>query len=205
MSALIAAGCHSGAADISTTPPPKTLSRVSVVTRVDGVTLWRPPASVASTCEVAQSRTSIPLLCPTAVPRATVGTPAGAKPPKLVSNVLSDSGELWAIQLVYSAPSETDMAANKPSRFFHFLLLAGPQVNSRVHDELQGATVLGTPRLGGQVGTLLYQPNISTNQHHLVFIFRRNTWYAASLHAWAPRSQAIAVLGAIVSHLERAK
>lgn len=134
-----------------------------------------------------------------------MGTPAGTKPPKLVSDVLTDSGQLWAIQLVYSAPSETDMAANKPSRFFHFLLLAGPWVRSRVRDELQGAKMLGTRRLGGQVGTLLYQPNVSTNQHHLVFIFRRGTWYAASLHAWTPRSQAIAVLGALVRHLEPAK
>jgi hypothetical protein len=108
-----------------------------------------------------------------------------------------------------------DWGSNSPDVFFHFFVFEGKL--SPMLLNLRGVPhpqkLVGRRRIGGHLGNLYQQVSYSVCSEcsftgHLTFIWKeRGLTYAASLHRWTagPSASVIALLDALVAHLQRVK
>ena len=170
---------------------------------VAGVRLYALPRPVAISCRRVGERAGAPLLCPTALPRPSRGLASSAfiPYPLSVASLAGKGGAPVGLDFSYSAETGNPRL-DGPERFLHF------DVQVRKPDEpLPQRTSVTT--LGGRPGLL--SPATSRNYaaepyfaNHVRFFWRENgTSYAATLHDFGPRTQAL--LGAIIGGLRPAR
>ena len=192
----------------SETTPPETAPADA------GVALFPAPRRVRKACASEQRESAFRILCPTVLPRATVGS-AGRPPDALQVHRWPRTGAAWyGISLVYGAPyeaTEDDSERNSPDRFLHFEVLGGrwegvdPAWSMRAWLGT-GKRPLGRATLGGHSGWLYDHPpygEAGVFGSHMTFIWEDGPiTYAASLHRWKPRAATRRTLASLVAGLE---
>jgi YVTN family beta-propeller protein len=201
--AIVAGACTGGSSSTSPTGPP---ALGSAEMTVAGVPLYPSPRIVLEACKRAQALTSRTVLCPTLLPRHTVGSSADEPgvPPEPIGVMATDDPSLMSpgtgpgsvlLNFMYSAPYENDPSKNGPDRFLHFEVY------------VQG-TCCGPPPgaqpvvLGGKKGLLVRAggPGAYFYNHVRFFWNQHGVDYVATLHEFGGGTTAL--LGALVSGLE---
>lgn len=164
------------------------------------------PLRVRVACLAEQRESAFRVLCPAALPRATIGT--GGWPPAslMVSRWARTRESFYGLSITYGAPYEKtarDSVRNAPNRFLHFEVLGGPRTRRQLHTN--EARLLGRVTLGGRSGTLYDHPPYGQAGRfgsHLTFVWEeREVTYAASLHRWKPREETHETLGRLIAGL----
>jgi YVTN family beta-propeller protein len=200
--AIVASACTSGSPSPPPTPAPVP---EAAQTSVAGVSLYPSPRVVLEACRRAQGLTSRTMLCPTLLPRHTVGssTEAGV-PPEAIGVMATDDRNLLSagtgpgsvlLDVMYSAPYENDPSKNGPDRFLHFEVY----VQGRCCGPPPGADPVV---LGGKDGLLVRAggPGAYFYNHVRFFWKQDGVDYVATLHEFGAGTTAL--LGALVSGLE---
>jgi YVTN family beta-propeller protein len=161
------------------------------------------PDEVLRVCHRVQAKGSFPVLCPTRLPRASVGSP-GQPPNALTALPIGERSRIEGVEFAYGAPYENQQWKNIPTRFLHLAVLDGTSALAGPEGSWER---LGQTTLGGRRGEL-YQappyPEGGYHGNHLIFIWLEgHQRYAVSLHSWGSR-EALGLLGAIVSGLRPA-
>jgi virginiamycin B lyase len=154
-------------------------------------------------CHRAQATGSFPVVCPTRLPRATVGYP-GQPPNALTAMPIGGEGSIDGVEFGYGAPYEEQPWKNEPARFLHLAVLDG---TSPLAQPAPNWERMGKRHLGGRTGELYRAPAYPEGGYHgNHFIY---TWqqgdqaYAVSLHAWRAR-ETLQLLRTIVTGLRAA-
>ena len=167
-----------------------------------------------SLCTRVQARTSIPILCPVRLPRATTGW-ADRPPPKLVLSAFENwpGRRSTGISFSYGAPWEPGSGRdwrhhlwrNRPCCFLHFDVLTRPWTKAAVPAGAREAVVGGkrgflkhatTWGMGGE--DYLYFPN------HARFVWRdRRIAHVATLHYFGRGTRTL--LGRLIRELRPAR
>jgi YVTN family beta-propeller protein len=146
-------------------------------------------ARVVASCRSIQARAGVPLLCPTLLPRATVGTP-GLPPPALAMQPTGDffRRPVAGVDISYGAPWEGQgwtmhRWRNRPCCFLHFDVFRRARVKKAIPKRAQRAT------LGGEHGLLVraredvYYGSELYWANHVRFLWReRGVNWVATLH-----------------------
>jgi hypothetical protein len=159
----------------------------------------------------------VSVLCPTLLPRPLPphrATPVGVYTfPVCHAEHRKPDCPLYDLAVLYGAPagSPGHGLRNSPRSFLHLELLGGRGVPGAIGvGGLSGTRplqrLLGTRTIGEHRGRLYfglpYDRGGGEYGSHYTFVWRQGAWrYAASLHAWRPHRQTLAVLGAIIEHL----
>jgi len=190
------------------------------IARSAGVVKWEPtPASIVRVCRAAQARSSYPVLCPTVLPEAILGSRPGDPPPPTgaapIPGVHGDAG----VDIGYSAPTEAGtphwkahLWRNRPCCFLHLQVVRAAEVPvqtaRRVVGGVSGRLALAT---GGYESRAF--SGLGAFGNHVLFYFRRHgVSYLVSLHAayrdGHPReydnAATVRLLGVLVRHLRPA-
>ena len=165
------------------------------------VRLLPAPMVVTRLCQAAQAKTSLPVLCPTLLPRPILPGAPGTALSTAWDTLLHSGG----LELAYGAPWEAGSGAgwrshlwrNRPCCFFHFTLdwYTGREPADGYF--AYGGGIPSKPAVvGGYRGTLY----LETIADHVVFLFTRNgVHYDVSEHSFGPGT--LRVLSAIVEQL----
>jgi hypothetical protein len=215
----LACGCFGGAAASVThaaVPPRHVVA--------DQFRLLPVPRRATTVCAEQARRTAFSVLCPTLLPRASTGTRPGDRPARLrASSYPRVSRYAYGVVFTYNAPWEqpNKQRLNSPRRFLHFEVLG--LITKRIPPEAFIRLVvdprirasrgdfflrrLRTMTLGGHRGVLYaglpYNRGGNELGGHLTFIWHdQNVTRVASLHAWTPRRQTLAVLRALIESLK---
>lgn len=162
--------------------------------------LFPAPPRVLRICLQARAMESGLLLCPTRLPRASVGHPAHPPEP-IAGHVIAEKGDFYGIEYGYGAPSERRFRRrNTPTRFLHFALLQG---RSWVATPPVGSQYVGEVRFGGRRGRF-YRALGGYHADHVIFVWREEgILLTASLHSWE-RGPTLRLLGALLAGLKPA-
>jgi YVTN family beta-propeller protein len=189
---LLLAACMGSSGNQTASPEPTTAG-------ADG--LSPVPPQVLRVCHLAEATGSLPVLCPTRLPRATVGYPI--QPPNALTArpIKGPEGRIEGIEFGYGAPYENQPRKNEPARFLHLAVLDGTSPLSQPAPNWER---MGDRLVGGIKGELYRAPPYPEGGYHGDhFIFRwtrAGQSYAVSLHAWRTQ-ETLQLLGAIVTGL----
>jgi YVTN family beta-propeller protein len=160
---------------------------------VAGVELYPVPDAVVKACRSTQRQASIPILCPTRLPRAVrdLAGSSGVPPPVLTAFSWNASG------LDFSYSAETgEPRLDHPDRFFHLQVV---EQDRPLPPGTRGV------RLGGRTGLLApassrdYSSESYFANHWRFFWTEHGVRYAATVHHFGPRTRRL--LARLVRHL----
>jgi hypothetical protein len=186
-----------------------------------GVPLLPVRRPVERLCHSVARRASLSILCPSVLPRASVGTrPTDPPAPLRALGFGSRSERDFHLLFIYNAPSE-NLRRNDPARFLHFDVLGyrrGVVVRQDLTHVLLDTSARSPtgPRflrrvrrldIGGRRGVLYsglpFDKGGNELGGHYTFIWPEGEMViGASLHAWTPSKHALETLKALVSHLK---
>lgn len=165
------------------------------------------PRAIDAMCETTARHYGIKVLCPTVLPRASVGWPRGLPPPELHATLYGTKKLFAGLSFGYGAPWEPGLSPgykqnawrNRPCCFLHFdLVRANPRYWGPGGVRPQHATRV---RLGGRVGWL--RPADGRGElfgNHLRFYFRvSGVMWAATLHSFGNGTTRL--LASLVKHV----
>jgi hypothetical protein len=193
------------------------------------VRLLPTPPRIVNQCQLAQARSSHPILCPARLPRPFVGWPQGG-PPKAVAQRLPAPGVSWrsrsdpryrnrsfsGVSIAYAAPWEPDSGPdwqlhlwrNRPCCFLHFEVFWRREGRRHVPVGARPAT------LGGRRGLLKdatsYGVASRENDYlywanHTRFLWRETgVDYVATLHRFGTKEETRALLSRLIRELRPA-
>ena len=220
---LLASGCGGDHAVPTTTTP--TMASTTSTGGTARFPLEPSPPKVVEACRDDQRTHPFVVLCPTRLPRGIAWYRPDKPPAKFHVYQYTQDGRSFQwysrIVIMYGGPDERPGHGrlNTPNRFLHFEMISGYWRPSHRHAWIRQALEIGTMagdrplqrllgwrRLGGHGGRLFaglpYGSGGGELGGHLTFVWRDGgVVHGASLHAWTPRRQTLAVLDAIIQTL----
>lgn len=217
----LVSGCAGGSATMASTSgagsPAGSGPAASRPHTVSGVVLLPATASERAACRRLARTKSIPVLCPTVLPRPDTtypATPIGVHTFPFCQALRRPARcPLYDFAVLYGAPDESPGGEphNAPASFLHFEVLGGRYVGDALGLQGRAGTVplqrrLGRRTLAGHRGQLYfglpYTRGGGEFGSHYTFVWQQGRWkYAASLHSWTPRTATLGVLTALVAGL----
>lgn len=216
--AAFASACGSGSSPAPAVTTPASTAPSTSGPIAEGIRLWPLTRGERGACARLAASKSLTVICPAVLPR-----PLPAAPPTPIGvytfPVCRASGKpsgcpLYDFAVLYGAPDERPghAAYNTPPAFLHFELLGGRDIADAVGVHTLSGTrrlqhPLGRRTIAGHRGRLYfglpYDEGGGELGSHYTFVWRQGGWgYAASLHSWTPHKDALALLAAIVAHLQ---
>ena len=197
-SAAPTTGTTSAASTDSTPPSPLV---------VGGVRLYPVPRVVAKVCAGLASRYSVPVICPSVLPRPSPELPTTPAQRRFRADVYGPAGR-YDLVVGYGAPYEdpAQLDQNSPKQFLHFEVIGGRDLRTVVAWGTRLQHDLGETVIAGHHGHLYYGRPYSQGggnfSDHLTFVWHQcHVGYATSLHSWPPRSETLALLRAVTARL----